>query len=273
MNLYPESGQEYNAWAVYQLAEVNKKEKFAVFEIMNNDFWRGGEARLNVRGDDLKTYKENQTVLFGHNSDAPLGQAQWTRHYPSFANATSVRSKWGPPDIKTEGKSERQRMMIDFANEVFDWVEAGQIKGASVGIVPKQIFFGQNAVEKYREDYPEDRSQKSKNLIVYIQTFDMFEWSITPIPRIASALRQSCSDFAKKQLDNVTSSPYYYLDLESRLSSLENTLAETLGQNRKGFDGDGARPLVKTRDLSRDVSRVDTEALLQIVNKRLRNES
>lgn len=263
--LNPEQGQQFEAPPIYTLAEVNKKEKFAVFEIMNNDFWRGGGIRLNIRGDDLEAYNQNQSVLFGHNPDAPLGQATWTKHYPNKAAAASIRSKWSPPNIKTDGLSERKRAMTDFAHEVFDWVDSGQMKGASAGIIPMSVLYGEEAVKAYKEDYPDDRSREAKSLQVYVRAFQMFEWSITPIPRIASALKQSASDFAKKQLDFLTTSPYIYMDLESRLTAIEKSLAETSGQARRITGGDGEKPLAGDRSESRDVS-VDTVALQELIN-------
>lgn len=255
----PEAGKNFQAWPNFELAEVNRKDKFAVFEVLNTDFWRGGGIRLSAKGDDLKSYNQNKAVLFNHG--ASLGQAQWIRHIPNFASATSIRSKWGPPDIKTTSQN---RQMVDFAHEVFEWVDAGQIVGASAGFAPSEVLFGEQAMKAYKEDYPEDKRQSVKDTQVYIRLYDMFEWSIVPTPRIASALRLSCSDYAKTQLDNVLISSYnapeVLLSFEERLAKIELMIAETSGQKQ----------IPKTGDVS---VKINTGELMNIVNQHLKRKS
>lgn len=181
---------------VIELAETNKREKSATFKIATNDIMnRFGGMVLRVDGVDLKAWNDNKTVLFGHNPSVPLGMGMWAKN----VGGEYILSKWGPPDVKTEGMQDGQKRMVDFAHEIWSWVDAGQMKGASPGISLLETYYG---VESANKAYFDDFGKKPKrDLWCYIRACEQFEWSVTPIPEQRGALKMQASDMMLEQLE------------------------------------------------------------------------
>lgn len=223
---------------VIELAETNKREKSATFKIATNEIMnRYGGLVLRVDGVDLKAWNDNKTVLFGHNPNVPLGLGMWAKN----VGGEYILSKWGPPDLKTEGMPDTQKRMIDFAHEIWSWVDAGQMKGASPGVSVLETFWGQDeAMRAYEEDFGK---KPKRNLWCYIRSCEQFEWSVTPIPEQRGALKMQASDMMLEQLEAERQRNLVYevdeLKLQIEFMTKEK---ETLSEKPNGIAGGEETP-------------------------------
>lgn len=220
---------------ILELAETNKREKSATFKIATNEIMnRFGGMVLRVDGVDLKAWNDNKTVLLGHTPNMPLGMGMWAKN----VGGEYLLSKWGPPDIATDGMPDSQKRMVDLAHEIWSWVDAGQLKGASPGVSLLDIYWGRDESERA---YGEDFGKKPKRPIwCYIRTSEMFEWSITPIPEQRSALKLQASDMMLEQLEAERQRNLIYEveELKLKIEFLTNKDKETLSEPVVDIPGD-----------------------------------
>jgi hypothetical protein len=252
-------GQKIAGFPIVTLAEANTKEKTAVFEISNND-WNRNDYIINTRGINKNDYEKNKIVLFNHIDESVIGTSMWVKFEPSHSQADRMLAKWKVIDSSGE--------MGDLANEVYDLVVNEVIKGASIGIMPGEIFRGNDVTSAYKEDFGE---KPKKMPYAYIRSSSMVEWSVVPIPANADTLKQkmhTMSDYMKNSLANYIALDYIPLieSISTRLDAIEKNV-ETLGIKPAG-DGDGAKPSVVQPDMVIRKVSVNVDELLRTLTKK-----
>lgn len=155
----------------YQVREVDRKERTAVFAINTDHLDRDKEVLL-PGGADLKNYNKNPVVMYGHDySSLPIGRALWTKK------------------VKEEGRdvllSKPRFAPTQFATDVFNLVSEGFLNTASVGFMPEP-FTGRTPTEDEIKKRPDWKDAKR----VY-DKWDLLEWSIVPVPSNPYALARA----------------------------------------------------------------------------------
>jgi len=150
---------------------VDQEERSVVFDINTDDVDRDGEVVL-PSGIGLKNYRENPTVLYGHNYDGlPVAKTQWVKL------------------VKENGRERLRAKSIfaptDFANDVFTLVAGGFLKTASIGFIPKDVM-GRAPTDAEIKQFPDWKNAKR----VYDKS-DLLEWSVVPVPSNPYALARS----------------------------------------------------------------------------------
>ena len=150
---------------------VDVEERSVVFDINTDDVDRDGEVVL-PRGIGLKNYRENPTVLYGHNYEGlPVAKTQWVKL------------------VKENGRERLRAKSIfaptDFANDVFTLVAGGFLKTASIGFIPDDIM-GRAPTDVEIKQFPDWKRAKR----IYDKS-DLLEWSVVPVPSNPYALARS----------------------------------------------------------------------------------
>lgn len=149
---------------------LDDKDRKLRFTISTEDVDRDGDT-IKVRGWDVKNFRKNPVVLFGHNS-----------REPSIAKATKVGKSDGaltaeaeflPPDIADHDH-------VRFSDMVFQMLKQKFLRATSVGFRP---------LEFKRPDEEENRGPFGVDFIKQ----ELLEFSVVPVPANPEALIQARS--------------------------------------------------------------------------------
>lgn len=151
------------------------------FTISTGAVDRDGDT-INPKGFDLKSFRKNPVVLFGHDgSRPPIGRASDIRVED---NAVKATVEFMDNDIDTSG----------FSDMIFRMVRAGFLKATSVGFLPKDFEFSEDPTRNAGL-FPGIDFNKQ----------ELLEFSIVPVPSNPEAL----IDARAKGIDTKVLHDYY----------------------------------------------------------------
>lgn len=142
-----------------EIKGIDEKEKTITAYISTSKKDRMGES-LKAKGADLKPFRKNPVVLFGHKYDEPpVAKALWT---------------------KSDDKGLLSKMQFaetQFAQEIFELYKGGFMNAFSVGFLPKKWEDGDGIKQPFRT-YTE---------------WELLEYSAVPVPANPEALTMAMS--------------------------------------------------------------------------------
>jgi len=239
-----------------QLMEIDKDKMEARFVAVPTQITIDGRA-VYVPGVDLKEFDSRNTILFGHHEDLLIGHSMWSR---------KVTNSSGDKEVLVGVKFKPD----DLGRYVYEGVRDGWFKFVSPGLMPVTSFYGDEAMDAYKEDY----GKKPKSEIYYYgRETMMYELSIVNVPAWSGAQKMNLSNMPEK-MKNVLAFDTIN-DYNTRIENLEqrfSELAGTLG-SPKPEAGDGEKPLGEKVKSSGDVSKIDVDYCLSIFNKHLKGDS
>lgn len=115
---------------------------------------------INVSGWKLEAFRKGGAVLFGHSSFAPVAAPKKTW----VAKREALKSKAAFAET-------------DFADEIFQLVDAGVLRSSSVGFRPLEMELSQERQESGEFFWPLDFKKQ-----------ELLEWSVVPVPANPEAL-------------------------------------------------------------------------------------
>lgn len=145
---------------------VSEGERAVVARVSTNTVDRVREVVL-PKGGDFKNYRKNPVVLFGHNSELPIGKADWIR-----ANNDEVIAK----TLFAE---------TDFAVDIFKLFQSKVLNAFSIGFMPTD---GGPPEEKEILDNPSWAKARW-----VIRKWELFEYSAVSVPANPEALAMAVS--------------------------------------------------------------------------------
>ncbi len=169
----------------HNIVSIDREARTVVFAINTDHVDRDNEVLL-PRGAQMKNYRENPVIMYGHNYEGlPIAKSRWEKR---------GKNAQGRDVILSQAEFAR----TPFANDVFDLVADGFLRTGSVGFIPMKRdgtrespgFFtpggGRPPTEKEIEDHPDWAAAKT----VY-DHWELLEWSIVPVPSNPYALARA----------------------------------------------------------------------------------
>lgn len=137
---------------------VNEEERSVDFILSTGSMDRQGDC-VKPEGWDLKNYRANPVVLWGHDYDSlPVAKARNVRIEDGALKGTAVFTPAG---------------MARFNDTVFEMLKGGFLNAVSVGFMPKKWAFAQDNERPFGIDFEEQ---------------ELLEFSVVPVPAHPQAL-------------------------------------------------------------------------------------
>lgn len=196
------------------LSSVIKKANDGTYEFIMSDetIDRDGEI-IRVEGWDLKNFKKNSPLLWGHRHDIPaIGVVGMYAKENGQLVAKKVR-------FATEG-------IYDLADQVHGLVDDKVLKAVSVGYIPKKRTY-----PKQDEDDEEGKGVKGKKKPrVITEEAELYELSIVNVGSNPNALAvlKSAEEKAAKDYENARPAPIPDEKQQSNIESLMDRLVEKI---------------------------------------------
>lgn len=167
---------------------------------------------IAAAGVDLKNYKKNPVILFSHDSKSvPVGSSIKT-WYDSVTESVKSYALFYDSRVDTTGKSD----------QIFRFVSAGALKGASIGF---------NPIEMYSPNNPDERKTLGIGQYgIYFKKCEMLEYSIctigcNPNAGVKSEVLTEDDLLVLKSLET-KEEDLHFVTIERALTQSENRLAE-----------------------------------------------
>jgi HK97 family phage prohead protease len=125
---------------------------------------RGGDV-LKIKGMNLKNFKENPIILYGHDRGSlPIGKAISMR---KTGDELRIKVEFAPAETYA------------FADTVYRLVKGNYLSATSVGIIPDYDSM----------EYPDGKKLNGKSIRRIINKSELFELSVVPVPMNEQALK------------------------------------------------------------------------------------
>jgi len=152
--------------STYLGAKSSKEDRTIEFIASKEIVDRSGNL-IKIGGIDTSSYKANPVVLWTHRSDEP-----------PIGKAVGIRRKGDELRIKVQFATPEE---YGFADTIYKLADNGYINAGSIG-----LFLDSKGVE-----YPENMKVGGKEVRRLINKSELFDFSITPIPRNRKTLKAS----------------------------------------------------------------------------------